>query len=122
MRSDNDVLHGEQILLHSGLEIEYVEGSAGDRPSPWRAHQCAFINDWTSSGVDEDRRRAHAAQRSLVDQVMSLMRERTVDTDDIGEAKQCAQVVPSAGEHSERPEFRSQASRLTTDSARPDDN
>src|SRR5207244_4614302 len=96
MRSDNHVLHREKILLHSGLEFEYVECSAGDRPSPQSVHQSAFINDWTSRGVDEDRRRAHAAQRSLVDQVVSLMRERTVDADDIREPKQCAQIVTSA--------------------------
>ena len=46
-----------------------VEAGAGEPAVTERPHECAFVDDRSARGIDEDRRRLHCCEHGGVDEV-----------------------------------------------------
>ena len=121
MRREDDVLEGEETLLHLRLALVHVERRACDRARLERGHERALVDDRPPRGVDEHGRRLHRRERGRVDQVARLVRERHVDADHVRVAKEGVEVVAAAGEARLRAERLGEAGGLAADAAGADD-
>ena len=77
-----------------------VEPCAGDDSCFEGIGQRSFIDNWTTSGIDEEGGGAHPGQFARPDQMMGACRERYMDRYDIGFPEQALQrsVFPLTGE------------------------
>src|SRR5690606_40325520 len=73
----------QRVVRRWRLLGEHVEGSAGDDVLAQRARQGGLVDHLTAARVDQKGAGLHPAERALVDEVLRLRGEGTVEGDDV---------------------------------------
>ena len=88
MRCEQDVLQLQQIGMDGRLVLVDIQRRARDQVLLKRPRQSGFVDHRPPGCVDEIRGPLHPRQRTLVDQMPRLWRERHVQRDDVGRVQQ----------------------------------
>ena len=77
--SKDDVFHREQFRFDLRLAFEHIQPRARNFPVSHSAHKSLLIHNRSARGVDDDAGWFHQRKRMVVEQVVSLRKQRHME-------------------------------------------